>query len=223
MFQPPRRLQPVLLFIPLHFSLQKAPDELDSGCQRASTLSTIRPHEMIQNGLPDAWDTPANLQTVVLSDQPDIHQAHCCCGSVACTFFKETQAQFDRLDDSLRTAGLLGQVRKFSIPPSNPLVEQSQCRAAVGHFSFALPLYISPIDKHGHALLSFCRSRAQIYMHITSRPRHLAVKCSPSPPLACLTHAHHVADMVFAGFARASRDVRRRGRGGAQADARGAR
>ncbi|KAF2157442.1 hypothetical protein K461DRAFT_205700, partial [Myriangium duriaei CBS 260.36] len=40
---------------------------------------------------------------------PHMHEPQCCCGSVACTFFKETQAAFDRLDDSLRTAGRLGQ------------------------------------------------------------------------------------------------------------------
>ena len=38
------------------------------------------------------------------ADIPLLHPAHCCCGSVACTFFRETQAAFDLLDDSLRTA-----------------------------------------------------------------------------------------------------------------------
>ena len=38
------------------------------------------------------------------------HDPQCCCGNQACTFLRETQDAFDRLDDSLRTAGRLGQV-----------------------------------------------------------------------------------------------------------------
>lgn len=44
---------------------------------------------------------------------PHMHEPQCCCGSFECTFIRETQAAFDRLDESLRTAGTLGQVRSY--------------------------------------------------------------------------------------------------------------
>ncbi|KAF2223466.1 hypothetical protein BDZ85DRAFT_261632 [Elsinoe ampelina] len=52
---------------------------------------------------------PACEEDTLADYIPQLHEPQCCCGNVACTFLRETQAAFDRLDESLRTAGRLGQ------------------------------------------------------------------------------------------------------------------
>ncbi|PSK34297.1 hypothetical protein B9Z65_8623 [Elsinoe australis] len=66
---------------------------------------------MADNGGPLPQDTgPPLFDQDDLADYiPHLHEPSCCCGNVACTFLRETQAAFDRLDESLRTAGRLGQ------------------------------------------------------------------------------------------------------------------
>ena len=44
------------------------------------------------------------------SSLPCVLDPQCCCGNVTCALLRETQIAFDRLDDSLRTAGRLGKV-----------------------------------------------------------------------------------------------------------------
>lgn len=82
---------------------------------------------MADNGGPLPQDTgPPLFDQDDLADYiPHLHEPSCCCGNVACTFLRETQAAFDRLDESLRTAGRLGQVREsdslhllFLLPPA---------------------------------------------------------------------------------------------------------
>jgi len=49
---------------------------------------------------------------------PMHHDPQCCCSNATCAFLRETQAAFDTLDDTIRTAGRLGQVsnRLFTFP-----------------------------------------------------------------------------------------------------------
>ncbi|KAF4548080.1 Hypothetical protein D9617_32g092000 [Elsinoe fawcettii] len=65
---------------------------------------------MADNGGTLQPDTgPAPSEDDLADYIPHMHEPQCCCGNVACTFLRETQAAFDRLDESLRTAGRLGQ------------------------------------------------------------------------------------------------------------------
>lgn len=56
-------------------------------------------------------NTFAPTSSLAFQDQ----EPQCCCGDRACAFLADTQAAFDRLDESLRTAGRLGQVSLCSI------------------------------------------------------------------------------------------------------------
>jgi len=46
-------------------------------------------------------------------DDPNIPMRQCCCGTITCLFWRDTQAEFDRLDKTIETAGKIGQVREL--------------------------------------------------------------------------------------------------------------